>query len=264
MERGFPLPGRNGKPARIALKRRYRTQQTHTPRQGPLFTMHGAPMQFIAVTQTVRVTAHDDGEPEREDVLDDAWLALLEASGCVAMRVPNQPHLATDFLDSLPIDGLLLTCGNNLAAHGGDAPERDRTEFLLLTHAVHKKIPVLGVGRGMQVIQRLFSVPVDPIDGHETDALSIDVNGERVVVNSGHRYGATETAPGLHVWARADDGVVKAVRNNEHNITGIMWRPERMRPFRQSDIDLFRSVFGSDQCTVKARELALRDYMETL
>ena len=48
---------------------------------------------------------------------------------------------------------MVLTGGNDLAALGGDAPERDATENALLDAAESRRLPVIGVCRGMQVIQ---------------------------------------------------------------------------------------------------------------
>ncbi len=205
------------------------------------------PLKLIAVSQSVQVTTEAGGATRRQDVIDQSWAALLEACGCLALPVPNHPHSATRFLDEAPIDGVLLTCGNELTINGGNAPERDRTEFALVTHAVHNNLPVLGIGRGMQIIQRLFSVPLKKVDDHISPALKINVNGEDEIVNSDHRYGAVATAPGLNIWAHARDGVVKAVENKRHNLTGIMWRPDRTHPFAASDIALIRRTFDMNR-----------------
>lgn len=263
MSQGFSGPDNADKGKILAPGRAYKLRRVTQSRPPQDVLLRGAPAKYIAVTQDIQETIGDHGEPVRADTLDDAWIELLQASGCLALRAPNHPHLAAEFIDSLPIDGLLLTCGNELAAHGGDAPERDRTEFALLTHAVHRKIPVLGVGRGMQIIQRLFSISLGPVNGHEAQDLSIDIDGEREVVNSDHRFGAVDTAPGLDVWARADDGVVKAVRNVDHKITGIMWRPELIQPFRQRDIELIRDAFSTDPTSVKPNDLVTTRNMGT-
>lgn len=48
---------------------------------------------------------------------------------------------------------LVLTGGNSLTMLDGDAPERDLVEKELLRYADNKNIPVLGVCRGMQLMQ---------------------------------------------------------------------------------------------------------------
>jgi gamma-glutamyl-gamma-aminobutyrate hydrolase PuuD len=43
--------------------------------------------------------------------------------------------------------------------------------------------------------------------------------------------------------AIADDKVVKGIVNIEKNITGIMWHPERIQPYREEDIQLLKDIF---------------------
>jgi putative glutamine amidotransferase len=137
----------------------------------------------------------------------------------------------------------VLTGGNDLAAFGGDAPERDATENALFAVAESRGLPVLGVCRGMQVIQQHCAIPLRRVEGHVTPHQVIRVDGERTEVNSYHRFAAFESRPPLDVWAVADDGVVKAVRHANRPTIGIMWHPERMAPFAAADIALFRRVF---------------------
>lgn len=245
MEAGLPPPQPDSETGSMGLP--CAATHSHNRRERgrkPSLPLNGLSLKLIAVTQQ-RITAA--GKPGSEDILDKAWPALLGACGCLAMPIPNEPHRATSLLDALPFDGLLLTCGNELAAHGGDTPERDKTEFTLLTHAIHKKLPVLGIGRGMQVIQKLFGIPLHATDGHAGTQQTIDINGERDVVSSNHRFGASDTSPDLNVWARADDGVIKAVQSVTHNITGIMWRPEQENPFNARDLNLIRRAFHASR-----------------
>ncbi len=48
----------------------------------------------------------------------------------------------------------------------------------------------------------------------------------------------------LEVWAKADDGVVKAIKHKELPVWGIMWHPERLTPFRPEDVELMQNILG--------------------
>jgi putative glutamine amidotransferase len=72
---------------------------------------------------------------------------------------------------------------------------------------------------------------------------TIDIEGKEIEVNSYHNFGASESHPPLDTWAHARDGIVKAIRHSEQPLTGIMWHPERITPFAERDIALFRDVF---------------------
>ncbi len=198
-------------------------------------------MRTVAVTQRVAVIPE---YAERRDCLDQGWPRFLAACGLLPRALPNVADVALALCADADIAGLLLTGGNDLVALGGDAPERDAVENALLDLAMQRRLPVLGVCRGMQLIQQRFAVPLHPVDGHVTPRQVIRVEGERREVNSYHRFAAYESPPPLQVWASADDGVVKAVRHSALPITGIMWHPERSAPAASADLGLFRRVFA--------------------
>jgi putative glutamine amidotransferase len=185
----------------------------------------------VAITQRVSVVPEYG---ERRDCLDQAWPRFLAACGLMPLALPNVVEVAVALFTDADVAGLVLTGGNDLAALGGDAPERD---------AESRRLPVLGVCRGMQMIQQRCSVPLQGVEGHVTPNQVIRVNGKRAAVNSYHRFGALESRRPLDVWAVADDGVVKAIQHADRSITGIMWHPERIDPFAAEDIALFRRVF---------------------
>ena len=198
-------------------------------------------MSLIAVSQRVAV---DSRRGERRDCLDQAWSKFMMTCGFTPVAVPNDAQAAKSLCAALPLNGILLTGGNDLSDYGGDAPERDVTEDTLIDIAEAKALPVLGVCRGMQMIQHHFGIQLKPVTGHVTGHQTISIEGRPAEVNSYHNLGAIETLPPLEEWAVADDGVVKAVRHPNGRMTGIMWHPERLSPFAQRDISLFRTFFG--------------------
>ena len=200
-------------------------------------------MKAIAITQRVVV------EPrygERRDCLDQAWTQFLLKCKLTPVPVPNQIIAARELCERASIDGLILTGGNDLSIYGGDAPERDATEEMLVDFAADHGLPVLGVCRGMQVIQHRFGTPLKRVTGHVTSRQFIWIDGKQTEVNSYHEFGATETRPPLETWAVAEDGVVKAIRHASARILGVMWHPERRAPFAPSDVALFSRFLGVD------------------
>lgn len=198
-------------------------------------------MKRIGVTQRVVVVAH---RGERRDALDQRWTPFLAACGLLSVPIPNHPPTAEALAEDLRLDGLLLTGGNSLVELGGDAPERDETERALVDWARHRRRPILGVCRGMQFVQRLFDVPLEHVPGHVCARQTVRIGDSVEVVNSYHEFGTRSSAGGLEVWAMAEDGVVEAVRHGSEPLTGIMWHPERIDPFRAQDVALFTRVFA--------------------
>ena len=197
-------------------------------------------MKLVAITQRVSIVPEYG---ERRDCLDQAWPRFLAACGLTPLALPNVLEVALELCAGADVSGLVLTGGNDLAECGGDAPERDAVESGLLDWAERRGLPVLGVCRGMQVIQRRFGVGLRRVEGHVTRRQVIRIDGEPREVNSFHHFGAFESRPPLAIWAVADDGVVKAIRHSTQPITGIMWHPERCSPFSPADVALFRRVF---------------------
>jgi N5-(cytidine 5'-diphosphoramidyl)-L-glutamine hydrolase len=200
-------------------------------------------MKAIAITQRVSVIA---AYGERRDCLDQSWTKFLTACGLLAIPIPNVIEAALNLCEKFAIAGLVLTGGNDLAELGGDAPERDTVENALLDLAEKRRLPVLGVCRGMQVIQRRFAIPLGRVEDHVANNQIIKINGKPKQVNSYHHFAARESRAPIDVWAVADDGVVKAIRHSSQPVTGIMWHPERNTPFSQDDITLFREVFRAE------------------
>ncbi len=198
-------------------------------------------MKTVAITQRVSVVP---AYAERRDCLDQAWTKFLAACGLLPVLLPNVGEAALAICAEARIAGLVLTGGNDLAVFGGDAPERDVVENALLDFAERRGLPVLGVCRGMQLIQQRFAIPLCRVEGHVAQRQTIRIDGQPKEVNSYHRFAALDSRPPLDVWAVADDGVVKAIRHSTWPITGIMWHPERSSPFSPADVALFRQVFG--------------------
>jgi N5-(cytidine 5'-diphosphoramidyl)-L-glutamine hydrolase len=195
-------------------------------------------MKTVAVTQRVAV---DPPHATRRDCLDQVWAKFLLRCGLIPIPIPNSVDAALTICEQ--VGGIVLTGGNDLAAYGGDAPDRDETETALLDFAERRNLPVLGVCRGMQMIQHRFGTRLKQVDGHVAPRQRISIDGRSVEVNSFHHFGATEVPPPLVTWAIAEDGVVKAVRHQDRRIIGVMWHPERLDPFAADDLALFSRFF---------------------
>jgi len=204
----------------------------------------------ILVTQ--RVTQME-GINERRDALDIKWSEFLFQCGYMPIILPNAPELARHYIKHFRFDGILLTGGNDLAAYGGDAPERDELETLLIKYAIKHNIPLIGVCRGMQMIQHYAGVKLKRAEGHIRQRHTLVINGDiknvdeinrdEIEVNSYHNFTADEMNDKIETLAKASDGSVEAIRLTGKEIYGIMWHPERERPFSGWDIEFFKSIF---------------------
>lgn len=197
-------------------------------------------MKLIAITQRVELIAITQ---ERRDTLDQRWCELLHHIGFTVLPLPNNLENAISLLKDLPIQGIILSGGNSLINYTGDAPERDELEYKLLQYAKKNKLPLLGVCRGMQIIQHQENITLHPLTGHVCHTMTITHKGKNKTVNSYHDWGAYQSSKTLDICAKSEDGVIKAVQHTHYPIHGIMWHPEREFPFSIDDLEFITRFF---------------------
>ena len=124
-------------------------------------------------------------------------------------------------------------------------PELDRLQLFLLRSFLRKNLPVLGICKGMQLINvclgggiiqdlptagRHAYIGKDQIHPSHAEKGSLlhTLYGENFPVNSAHHQGIAEPGEDLIVIQHAPDGVAEAIVHTSLPILGIQWHPERM------------------------------------
>ena len=154
-----------------------------------------------------------------------------------------------------------MTGGDDLGPLPGEpgeqaAPnERDRTERALLATALDSGLPVLGVCRGLQLINVHFGGglvrDLGPVGQHRNvlhsvEIIASDLSGnhhpEQVVTNSYHGQGVclSGLAPALKPFAVASGDVVEGLRHPCLPVLAVQWHPERENPASEFDDTLLR------------------------
>ena len=106
-------------------------------------------MKKIGITQRVIIK---DGKPL--DKIDDEWHNFLIKCKLPYKLISNDPNkISLPFISNFA--GIILSGGNSLISCGGDSILRDLTEKKIYELALKINIPLIGVCRGMQVIQEL-------------------------------------------------------------------------------------------------------------
>jgi gamma-glutamyl-gamma-aminobutyrate hydrolase PuuD len=194
-------------------------------------------VKIVAITQRVDAVP---GRDERRDALDGNWNKLLHACDCLGVPMPNHAQSAVALWHAAHCEGLILSGGNDLAAYGGDAPERDETEARLLDLAGAQAKPVLGVCRGMQFLVAHAGGKLHRVEHHVACRHKLD-NGRDV--NSYHGWAAQACPPDWTALAHSPDGALEMMRHGSRRWLGIMWHPERERPFAAEDLTLIGNWF---------------------
>ena len=176
--------------------------------------------------------------------------AVAQAGGR-PLLVPPSVDGVEETLDAL--DAVVFTGGSDVdpelygeephAETAGIVRLRDEAELALLRAALERDMPVLGICRGIQVLNVGLGGDLDQhLEGHRHDPpgefiahdVAIEPNtrlaemlGERTTVMSHHHQGLRTLAPGLVETARADDGLLEAVEAPDRRFTvGVLWHPE--------------------------------------
>ncbi len=168
----------------------------------------------------------------------------LGVSVCTSLHVP----------DICCYDGLILPGGGdidpklfgqlNRGTRNFD-PALDRLQLAILQAFVLDKKPVLGICKGMQLINIYFGG--DMIQHLETSTCHEYMGKDQVhgttarkgsfleklygncfVVNSAHHQGVDSPGRGIEYIQFADDGVVEGLQHKYLPVFGVQWHPERL------------------------------------
>ena len=186
--------------------------------------------------------------------------AVQRAGGRPVLLLPDpedteDPDGVLDMIDALIVTGGAGDVDPALYAqepHPETGPvqeERDAYELALVRAAIGRRVPVLGICRGMQILNVAYGGGIEQhlpdVVGHEehrhtpgtfadhevdleAGSLAARAAGaERAPVKSHHHQGVREIGDGLVVTGRSDDDTVEALEDPSCPfVLGVLWHPE--------------------------------------
>ncbi|HWJ44870.1 MAG TPA: gamma-glutamyl-gamma-aminobutyrate hydrolase family protein [Gaiellaceae bacterium] len=190
-------------------------------------------------------------------LIPHSYVMSVEEAGGRPLLVPPSEDGVDETLDAL--DGIVFSGGSDLDPEHYDAvahpetfgihPERDRSELELMRAALERDMPVLGICRGIQVMnvarggdlhQHLPEIVGHEGHKHDPPGRFVDhdvtiepetklgqILGERHPVKSHHHQGLDAVGEGLRVSAHAEDGSVEGIEDPSRRFAlGVLWHPE--------------------------------------
>lgn len=236
-------------------------------------------------TQTLQSLGGVSADIPPSWVMSQRYVATLTNAGAVPWLIPLVDDDTLRWIyDSL--DGVFLPGGADIdPVSYGEAShrscdrtdrERDRVELALARWALADGKPLLGVCRGMQLInvaaggtlyqdiaeQRPGSMKHDyfPFGGatfardflaHDVDVLpgtrlAAVFGGGSLAVNSMHHQGVRDLGEGLAPTAVAPDGLIEGLESsNGHYVVGVQWHPEALTERQSAAGALFREFIAT-------------------
>lgn len=212
----------------------------------------------------------------RAAFLPQQYFDSVTASGGIAVLLPPQPEAdaaAPAVLEGL--DGLILTGGLDVQPelYGAQRhpltdparPDRDAWELALFRGAEERRMPVLAICRGLQLVNvakggTLHQHLPDALGTERyrvgggvfaTNEVTVDddsrlaelVGAGALDVHSYHHQGIDRLGDGLVVSARTDDGLVQAFESDgDQYLVGVQWHPEENAEDRRLFAGLVREA----------------------
>lgn len=141
--------------------------------------------------------------------------------------------------------GIIISGGNNLYDFKKSKENliRDKFEIKMIKFAIKKKVPLLCICKGFQLIAKIFKSKIIKINNHvrvnHILKISDKILGEKVKtlkVNSYHNYAIKELPKVFDQIVRHKDRTIELAKSNRLKTLCLMFHPER-KNISQKDIN---------------------------
>lgn len=230
-------------------------------------------------------TAHENRKNKKIQYVGDAHLEMVLQHGGVPILIPSIENNYDNLLELLDdCDGLLLMEGEDLTPELYETTEeeklwiektnatRDKIEKKLLTKALEKKIPILAICRGSQLLNVVLggTLYTDVHKSRSNSDLHINIlnydshrhglkivkdswlygiyQTDNIMVNSYHHQGIKKLGENLEIMATANDGLIEAFKHKgDQFAVGLQYHPERFPEAYEGNLRIFNAFIAESK-----------------
>lgn len=212
--------------------------------------------------------------------VNSAYIESIALAGGIPFLLPPVQDLELIRGQVSTVDGLLLSGGPDVdPLLYGEEPllkletvnkARDAYEVALIKEAGQARKPLLGICRGIQMINVAYGGTLyqdlsyskdcrirhaqattqstdlwHHVEIGESTILAQIIGQKEMLVNSYHHQAVNKAAPGFIVAAQAKDQVVEAIeRPGDHFVLGVQWHPELLTRQNPLMLSLFQAFIA--------------------
>ena len=233
-------------------------------------------MMKPVIALTMKEITTPQNHARRGTVCGEVYSDAVAKAGGVPMILPLTRNLSLLRQLWQHCDGLLLTGGADVshkfyaprmparqrAAIQGVDEVRDEMEIWLTRAALRDGVPVLGICRGIQVMNvalggtLLTDIPnhrhpqadglIHRLQWEQSSRILAELGTPVMPVNTTHHQALDKVAPGLRVMARAEDGIIEAVEHKTAQFFwGVQFHPERLVKAAPQHRRLFKALVAA-------------------
>ena len=167
------------------------------------------------------------------DFIDHYWLDYFEKKNINYYLVPNKKKLSKKKIKEINL--LIIPGGNDVSNVLKTSKIRNIIEKNLIKICFKKKIPILGICRGAQLLNKSFGGKISKIKKHMRTRHNIFFTNREIIkknflnVNSFHNDGIkkNDLSKSFKVLASDKNKNIEMFISTNKKIIGTMWHPER-------------------------------------
>lgn len=191
------------------------------------------PKKYIAIAGRTKDTIYYEKALFKQNIAYITTISTGDLENASGLILPGGGDITPSFF------GEKNTCSKAIDT------ELDILQFRALELFIKKNKPVLGICKGLQLINIYFGgniyqdLPTASFHQYTTqdqfhpttiekNTILFSLYGPSLIVNSAHHQGIKKIGSDLNAIQWADDGVIEGIYHTKHPILGVQWHPERL------------------------------------